>query len=100
MRPTPMSMMRVPGVLRELGEVERAFLFVRILVAGENGQLRAEVAVGDGNARVAGTGDGGGNAVHHFEGAAGVVEFLGLLAAASEDVGIAALETRDDFAGL
>ena len=84
----------------ELREVERAFLFVRVFVAGEDGELRAVVAVGDGNACIARAGDGGGDAVDDFKRAPGGVQFLRFLAAASKDKGIAAFEARDDFAGF
>ena len=58
------------------------------------------IAVRDGDARVVRRGDKGGNARHHLEGNLRRREFLGLLAAPSENVRVAALQPHDGLAFL
>jgi hypothetical protein len=57
------------------------------------------VAVGDGDAGGLGGGDRGADAGHELVGDAGLAQDLGLLAAAAEHHGVAALEPDDPQAG-
>jgi hypothetical protein len=84
---------------RQFAEIEGAFLFGGVFVSCENGELRAEVAVGDGNACVGWSGNGAGDAGNHFEAASGGAQFLRFLSSAAEHVGVAAFEPGDGFSG-
>src|SRR6478609_4766383 len=88
------------GSLGELGVIHRAEALGRILVAGENRELRVVIAVGHRDAGVGWTGDGRADAGHDLEMHARRREFRRFLAAAAEDHRIAALEPDDVFAGL
>jgi hypothetical protein len=69
-------------------------------VAGEDREARTVVAVGEGDAGVIRHGgDDGGDAGDDFDGHARRREFLRLLCAPAENVGIAALESDDGLAG-
>ena len=71
-----------------------------IFVTGDDGDGGRIGPVRERNARVGRTGNGTGNAGNFLKGNARVHEFLGLFAAASENVGIAALEARNNLALL
>ena len=72
----------------------------RIFVPGDDGEAGAMIAVRERNARVVRRSHDGGNAGHDFEMDFRRREFLGLFAAAPENVGVAALEAHDGFAFL
>lgn len=88
------------GGFGEVGVVEGGFFFGRVFVSGEEGELRAVVAVGDGDACVGRARDTGGDAGDDLEGNGSGGEFGSLFASASEDEGVASFETGDDFAFL
>ena len=66
-------------------------------MARDEGQRRAEAAMGDGDAGIGGRGDGGGHAGHDLEGHTRRDQRFGLLAAAAENEGIAALQADHDL---
>ena len=67
-------------------------------MTGDEGDGAGDVAVGDGNARVGGCRDAGGDAGHDLERDAAGAERLGLLTAATEHERVAALEAHDGLA--
>ncbi len=79
--------------------VDRRLGLLRVLVAGDEGDGARVVAVGDRDAGVGGSGDPGGDPGDDLEGDAGVAQRLRLLAAATEDERVAALQP-DDRAAL
>ena len=66
----------------------------------DDGERGRDGAVRDGDARIGGHGDGGGDARHDLERDALFLEQQALLAAAPKDEGIAALEPHDGLALL
>ena len=68
-------------------------------VAGDDGERAGEVAVSDGDAGVAGDGDGGTDAGDDFAGDAVGEEELGFFGTAAEDEGVAGFEADDVLAG-
>ena len=84
-----------PRRRRELREIERALRLRRILVPGENGELRRVVAMRHRDARVSRRGDGRADAGDDLETQPRRRERLRLLAAAPEDKRIAALQPHD-----
>ena len=69
-----------------------------IFVAGEDGELRAMIAVRERNAGVVGHGGKRGHAGHDLKGDFASCKRSSFLAAATEHVGIAAFEAHDGFA--
>ncbi len=69
-------------------------------MAGHDRQGRRQRAVRHRNAGVGGHGHGGGDTRHHFEIDPGGGHGFGLLPAAAEDEGIAALQTHHHLAGF
>ena len=61
-------------------------------VGGDHVEAAAQSPVGDGNARLAGDGDGGGDAGHYLKGDAHPLEGLDFLAPPAKDEGVSALE--------
>ena len=70
-------------------------LLIDFLVAGNEGDAGAGLAMGDRDSRVGGSGDASGDARHHLNCHAMGRQVGGLLAAAAEQEGIAALEAHD-----
>ena len=62
-------------------------------MAGDECYLSGMVTVGQGNARICGCADGGGDSRNHLEGHAGGNEYFGLLASAPEDKRVPAFES-------
>jgi len=58
------------------------------------------VTVGDGDARVGGARDAGGNARDDFEGDVGMGKLSRFFTAAPEDKGVASFEAGDDFSAV
>ena len=85
---------------RELVPAHVAPALCRILVSRDDGERGRDGTVRDGDARIGGHGDGGGDARHDLERDALFLEQQALLAAAPEDEGIAALESHDGLALL
>ena len=67
-------------------------------MAGDEGDGVVDVAMRDGNARIAQTADPGGDAGHDAEGNTGLDQRQRFFPAASEDEGIAAFQTQDALA--
>ena len=67
----------------------------RLAVAGDDGERRRQAAVGDRDAGGCGRADGRTDAGHHLAGDALLGERDGLLAAAAEHEGVAALQAHD-----
>ena len=77
-------------------DVDRAL--GRVLVPGDDGEVRRHAPVGDRDPGVGGRADGAGDAGHDLERDAGGGERLGLLAAPAEHERVAALQTHDGAA--
>ena len=82
----------MPGKAASGVPVERGLGLLRVLVAGDEGDRRGVVAVGDRDAGVGGRGDAGGDAGHDLELDPGRAQRFALLAAAAEDERVAALQ--------
>ncbi len=85
----------MPGKGRQRGPVQRRLGLVRVLVAGDEGDARRQLAVRDRDARVGGSGDPRRDPRHDLERDAGGAQHERLLAAAPEHERIAALEPHD-----
>ncbi len=68
-------------------------------MTGNKADPLGKIPVGQGNTRIGGGTAGGRDARHHFEGDAGLCQSLQLLAAATEDKGIAPFEPDHGLAG-
>ena len=79
--------------------VVAALLLGGVLVPGDEADARGVVAVGHRDARIGRGGHAGRDAGHHLEGDARLHQLLGLLAAAAEDVRVAALQAGHALAG-
>ena len=99
---TPMKKTSVPMPRGERRPVDAGRLLGRVLMAGDKGDGRGELAVAQGDAGIGRSGDGRRDARHDLERDAGLRQDFGLLPAAAEDEGVTALEARDDlvFPGL
>ena len=71
----------------------------RVLVAGDDGEVGRDAAVGHRDARVGGGADGAGDPGDHLEGDAGGGQRLRLLAAAAEHERVTALQPHDAAGG-
>ena len=89
-----------PAGLRERGPIGVGGSLRGILVAGHDGEVRREAAVGDRDSCVGGCRDRAGDTGHDFERNARVDEHLGLFAAAAEHERVAALEPHHGRSGL
>ena len=85
----------MPGKRGERLPVERGLRLLGVLVAGDEGDRRGVVAVGDRDPGVGGGGDPGGDPGDDLELDPGRAQRLALLAAAAEDERVAALEPDD-----
>ena len=94
----PMKNTSVPMPVAMLVPVQFGLGLRRVLVAGDESDAGRVVAMGQRNAGIGRHRSCRGHARDDLEGDAVVDEFLGLLAAAAEDEGVAALEPRHDLA--
>ena len=83
----------------ERGPVELGLRLGRVLVARDERDAAGDLALGDGDARVGGRGDAGGDARHDLERDARLAQQQRLLAAAAEHERVAALEPHHAAAG-
>ena len=93
--PAPMRITRVPPGAGERVPVDVGAALRRVLVTGDDREVGGEAAVRHRDARVRGRGDRTRDAGHHFERRRRPRQRLGLLAAATEHEGIAALQPHD-----
>ena len=85
------------GGFGELFVIDAALGLRGIFVTGEDSELGIVGAVGDGDAGVAGTGDGGANSRDDFKRDPSGAELLRLFTSTAEDHGVAAFEADDGF---
>ncbi len=86
------------GIVGELVPVHERAGGAGALVSGHESHANRLVAGGHGDPRARRCGDPGGHAGHDLERDARRIQILGLLGAASEDVGVAPLEAHDALA--
>ena len=98
MRSAPSMTTLVPGRLRHLRPIDAGGGFRRVFVAGEQRKLGGKLAMSQRNPRVIGRRHQGGNARHDLERHAGVGQLLRFLAAAAEEIGVAANEPHNGLA--